>query len=65
MERDKEIERIIERLEAENTSSSSDVSKKYQAEIERLKISFQLDKKQVGILLDCRRAYLTWIGTDE
>ncbi len=59
MERDKEIEQIIERLEVENTSSSSCVSKKYQAEIERLRISFQLDKKQVGSYVGCLRIFLT------
>lgn len=46
-ERDREIEMVIQRLESETYSSSSDIAHRYRIEIERLKSEHAEELKEV------------------
>ena len=48
-ERDREIEMVIQRLESETYSSSSDVAHRYRLEIERLRSDHAEELKQVKL----------------
>ena len=47
MDRDRELEMIVDRLEAETNSNTSDVSRRYRMDIERLKASMAEEIKDV------------------
>jgi len=46
-ERDAEIEMVIQRLEMESSTSSSDLSRQHRADVERLKAEHQSEMRQV------------------
>jgi hypothetical protein len=50
-DRDKEIEEIIEKLEAETNSSATDITRKYRLEIEKVKATMAEEVKQVSLLI--------------
>jgi hypothetical protein len=50
-DRDREIEEIIEKLEAETNSSATDIARKYRLEIEKVKATMSEEIKQVLLYL--------------